>query len=102
MPATVVNAAHIPVGTMDPGVQATVVAFGEAQALAGAAVSDADSHAASVAAGASAEAMEAADFTLPGETVQVSWVGLLEANTRERRCSVCLVLMEQVPWVPVL
>lgn len=97
MAATVGNTAHIPVGTMEPGVQAMVVAFGEAQALVEAAVSDA----ASVAAGAPAEAMGTADFTLPGETVQVSWVGLLEANTRKRRCSVCLVLMEQVPWVPV-
>jgi hypothetical protein len=78
-----------------------VAAFGRAQALVEAEVPGALSPGASVAAEALAEATGTADFTLPGETVPVSQAELLGTYTGERRSSTCLVLMEQVPWVPV-
>jgi hypothetical protein len=68
----VVSTAHIPVGIMETGVWALGVALGDGWALVEAAVSGEDMLAASVAAGASAEAMVAAMFILPGEMVQIS------------------------------
>jgi hypothetical protein len=55
-----------------------VVALGKAQAWVEAAVSGEGTLAASVAAGASAEATAAAMFKLPGETAPISSAGFLE------------------------
>jgi hypothetical protein len=70
------STAHIPVGIMETGVRALVVGSGDGlageEALVEAAVSGEDTLGDSAGVGASAEAMVAAMFILPGEMVQIS------------------------------